>query len=65
MSKRLSTIWKNIDGYAERYICSTVLYLMSILSQTFYFIIECGIGSPVHGREVVDSLNAIDKRFLF
>ena len=36
-----------------------------MLSQAFYVIFDRGISSPRHGREVVDGLNAIEKRFLF
>ena len=38
---------------------------MSIFSQASYVITDRGISSPVHGREVVDGLNAIYKRFFF
>ena len=38
---------------------------MSMLSQAFSVIIDHGISAPGHGREVVDSLNAIEKVFLF
>ena len=65
MPNMLSTIWENIDGCDEHYICATALYLMSMLSQDFYVIIDRGISSPGHGREVVDGLNTIEKRFLF
>ena len=39
--------------------------MMSMLSQSFSVIIDRGISAPGHVREVVDGLNAIDKRFLF
>ena len=35
-----------------------------MLSQAFSVIIDRGISAPVHGREVIDGLNSIDKRFL-
>ena len=65
ISNTLSTIWQNIDGSAEHYICATALYLMQILSHVFYVIIDRGIITPRHCREVLDGLNAIDKTFLF
>ena len=34
-----------------------------MLSQAFYIIIDRGISAPGHGRELVDGLNAVDKRF--
>ena len=63
MSNALSTIWENTDGCDEHYICATALYLLSILSQAFSVIIDCIMSAPGHGIEVVDGLNAIDKRF--
>ena len=38
---------------------------MSMLSQVFYFIIDCDISSPGHGRKLVDGLKYIDKRSPF
>ena len=62
---KLSTIWENIYGCAEHYICATALYLMSIFSLEFYVIIDRGISAPGYGREVVYGLNTTDKRFIF
>ena len=61
----LSTIWENTDGCAEQYICATALYLMSVLSQRHSIIFYRGISAPGHGKEVVDGLNAIDKRYIY
>ena len=61
----LSKIWESIDGCAEHYRCATALYLMSMLSQDIYVIIDCGISAPGYVRELVDGRNAIDKRVLF
>ena len=36
-----------------------------MLSLDFSIIIDRGISSPGHGREVVDGLSAIEKRFIF
>ena len=38
---------------------------MPRLSQAFYVIIDRGISAPVHGKEVVDIMNDIEKSFLF
>ena len=38
---------------------------MSILSQYFNTIINRGVSAPGHNIEVVDGLNAIEKRFVF
>ena len=61
----LNKIWENTYGCAEHYRCATVLYLMSMLSQAFSVIIDCGISALGHGREVLDRINVIDKSVLF
>ena len=38
---------------------------MSVMSQTYSIIIDCGISAPGHGKEVVDGLNAFDKRYIY
>ena len=60
----MSTIWGNIGGCAEQYICATALYLMPFLSQRHSIIFYRGISAPEHGKELVYGLNAIDKRFM-
>ena len=59
------TIWENTDGCAEQYIFSTALYLMSVLSQRHSNIFDRGISATGNGKEVVDVLNAIDKRYMY
>ena len=61
----LSTIWENTGGCAEQYRCASALYLMSVISQTYSLIIYWGISGPGHGKEVVDGLNAVDKRYIY
>ena len=61
----LSTIWENTDGCAEQYIYATALYLMSDLSQRHSIIFDWGISSPWHVKKLVDSLNSIDKRYMY
>ena len=65
LTTSLSTIWENTDGCAEQYRCASALYLMSVMSQTYSIIIDWGISAPGHGKEVVDGLNAVDKRFIY
>ena len=52
----------NTDGCAEQYRYASALYLMSVMSQTYSIIIDRGISAPGHGNEVIDGLNAVDKR---
>ena len=61
----LITIWENTDGCAEQYICATALYLMSVLSQSHSIIFDQDIIALGHGKEVVEGINAIDKRYMY
>ena len=65
LTTSLSTIWETTDGCAEQYICASALYPMSVISQTYSLIIDQGISAPGHGKEVVDGLNAVDKRYMY
>ena len=38
---------------------------MSVLSQLLSIIFDRDISAPGHGKEVVDSINAIDKRYMY
>ena len=38
---------------------------MSVMSQTCFIIIDRVISAPGHGKEVVDGLNAVDKRYIY
>ena len=38
---------------------------MSVLSQCYSIIIDQGISAPGHGKEVVDGINTIDKRYIY
>ena len=53
------------DGCAEQYICASALYLMSAMLQCYSIIIDQGISEPGHGKEVVDGINDVDKRYIY
>ena len=38
---------------------------MSVLSQRHSIIFDRGISAPGHGKEVVDVINAIEKRYMY
>ena len=61
----MSTICGNNDGCADQYICTTILYLISVLSQRHSIIFDWGISTPGNGKEVVDGLNAIYKGYMY
>ena len=64
LTTSLSTIWENTDGCAEQYRCTSALYLMSVMSQFYSIVIDRGISAPGHGKDVVDGLNDVDKRYI-
>ena len=61
----MSTIWENTDGCSEQYICVSALYIMSVMPQCYSVIIDQGISAPGNGKEVVDGLNVVDKRYIY
>ena len=65
LTTSLIKIWENTDGCAEQYRCASALYLMSVISHTYSLIIDRGISAPGHGKEVVDVLNAVGKRYIY
>ena len=65
MTTSLSKIWENTDGSDEQYRFTSAIYLISVMSQCYSFITDWVISSPGNGKEVVDGLNAIDKRYLY
>ena len=38
---------------------------MSVMSQDYSIIIDCGISAPGHGKEVFDGINAVGKRYIY
>ena len=38
---------------------------MSVISQCYFIIIDRDVISPGHGKEVVDGLNPVDKRYIY
>ena len=58
--ENVSTIWGNIYGCADQYICVTALYLLPIFAHAYNIIIKCAVGEPGHGKYVVEDLNTIN-----
>ena len=61
----LSKMWENTDDCAEKYRCATALYLMPVLSQHQSIIFDWSISAPGNGKEVVGSINEIDKCYMY
>ena len=60
----MSIVWEDTYGCAKQYICALTIYLITVLSYSYGIIIYRKINSPGHGNNVVDGLNAMDKRYL-
>ena len=58
-------IWENNYGCAEKYRCASALYLMSGMSQCYSVIIDRVISETGNGKEAVDGINTIDKRYIY
>jgi hypothetical protein len=52
------------DGCAKQYRCATALFLLTLLSCVHNVAIDRAVGAPGHGKDIVDGLNAADKRYL-
>ena len=65
MTTSLTAIWENNHGCAKKYRCASSLYLMSVMSQCYSILIDRGISAPGNGKEVVDILHAVDKRYIY
>ena len=62
--KAKCTIWESTDSYFKQYRCGISLYFLSLLSSNFNITIDRMIGAPGHGKDIVDAINAYDKRYL-
>ena len=60
----LSTIFENTDGSGTQYRNGTGMSHQSSLAVKFQLVIDRAVGAPGHGKDVVDGLNAVDKRYL-
>ena len=65
LTTSLSTIWENNYDCYEQYRCASTIYLMSVISQCYSIIIDQGISAPGHGKEVIDGINDVDKRYIY
>jgi hypothetical protein len=57
-------ILDDTDGCAKQYRSATALYLLSLIAVTYHVVYDRAIGAPGHGKDEVDGLNAVDKRFI-
>ena len=57
-------MWEATDGCSKQYQCGTAMYFLSLLSLSFNVVIDRAIGTPGHGKDIIDGLNAVTKCFL-
>ena len=55
-------IWESTDGCCKQYRCGA--NYLSIISTNFNFIVDRMIGAPGHGKDGVNGINNIVKRYL-
>ena len=60
----LTTIFDHTDGFEKQYYCEYAIYLLSCLSLECYIIVDREVGSPGHGKYVVDDMNDRNKHML-
>ena len=44
-------------GCAKQYRCSIAYYLMSYLSTSYQTVLDRAVGTPFHGKDLVDGFN--------
>ena len=60
----LTTMWYHTYGFTKQYHYLYAIYLLYFITLEFGIIIDRAVGSPVHGKDVVGSTNAIYKIIL-
>ena len=58
------TMWYQTNVCAKQYRCSIAYYLMSYLSTSYQIVLDRAVDTSGHGKDVVDGLNAVQKRYL-
>ena len=60
----MSTVWEDTDGCANQYMRALDKYLMTVLSSSYDIIMDRAINAPGYVNNVVDGINATEKRHL-
>ena len=59
-----STVWEETDGCENQYIYELSIYVMTTFSLTLKISIYISIDTLSNGKDAVDGLNSIDKRYM-
>ena len=58
------TMLDDTDGCAKQYRCAVAIYLLSMFSMKFGITIDRQVGAPGHGKDIIDGVNAVDKKYI-
>ena len=58
----MSTVWEDTYSCVNQYRCALTIYLINMLSSSYGIIMDCEINETGYGNNVVDGLNATNKR---
>ena len=61
---RCGKMWDQTDGCAKQYSFSIAYYLMYFLSKSYKIVLNGAVDIPIHGKDVVDGFNSVQKRYL-
>ena len=64
LKEEISVMFDGTDGCAKQYRSGTALFLLSLHAAMHRIVIDRAIGAPGHGKDIIDGLNATEKRFL-
>ena len=53
----LTIMWDHMNGFAKQYCCASDIYLLTCFALEFIIIVDRLVGSPGHGKDVVDDMN--------
>ena len=60
----MSKVWEYTNGCAKQYMRALAIYLMNVLSNLYDIIMDVAINATGNRKNVIDGLNATDKRYL-
>eukprot|EP00957_Ditylum_brightwellii_P168781 12846778-Ditylum_brightwellii.AAC.1 len=55
---------EDTDGCSKQYRYASSLYLIITICMKYDIVMDCAVGAPGHGKDMMDELNVVDKRFL-
>jgi hypothetical protein len=63
--EKQTTMWDETDGCGkQQYRCAKAYWLLSHLSAKYDMTIDHAVGAPLHGKDILDGINATDKQYL-